>query len=235
MKHLLIIGVLVFSFSSFSQNQLDIEQLAHNSCWFSAEEDSINIASFNDGTSHKLGAHEFGQVYEEYESQLQKFNLSLKGRDFELFIHCGGYGSSLVINFQGEDEGVCFWNQITKDNRINMAHLGYMYPNSKGFCHGMRPGKLIGLIKDPNSKAGTLNEIQKGPLGQFIKEMRSIGSRTIVFDLNEEYRFQIKKVIEEFQELIGDDGPFKSIEPDNYYHPVGEFKKINLKEYRINF
>ena len=235
MKYIMIFGLLIFSFGSLSQEKNSIEKLNHDSCWFSVGEDQISIASFNEGTAHKLGASEFSQVYEEYESQLQKFNLSLKGREFELFLHCGGYGSSLVLNFQGENEGVCFWNQITKGNRINLAHLGYLYPDSKGFCHGMKPGKIIGQVRDKNAINDTLSEIRKGQVGHFIKEMRSIGTSTIIFELNEEYRFQIKKVMDEFKSLIDDQGPLKSIEAENYYHPAGEFKKINLREYQINF
>lgn len=235
MKNVMILGLMIFSLSIFSQEKNTIEQLAHDSCWFSVGEEQINIASFNEGTSHKLGASEFARVYEEYESQLQKFNLSLKGREFELFLHCGGYGSSLVLNFHGEDEGVCFWNQITKGSRINLAHFGYLYPNSKGFCHGMRPGKLIAQVRSKEAMNDTLAEIGKGKLGHFIKEMRSVGSNTVIFELNEEYRFQVKKVLEEFQNLTVDQGPLKSIEPEHFYHPTGEFKKINLRNYQINF
>lgn len=231
MNNLSLILILIFSFlkplKSMGQDEGPINSFSQGSCWYQVGKNGVRFASFNEKKSFQITSHHMDLISSEIERVIQKYDLTVKDRDVEVYLHCGGSGHAVVFNFIGESQNLCAWSQIYSDDQIRLAHVGYLPGNKKGFCDGMKPGVLIVGLKPGFDEKSDISLFKEGIFQEYVKEVRIINKTTVALTLYDEFAFNQDKIISYFKENLPED--VKYIEADYYYHPVGEYRRLAVE------
>ncbi|MBC7427060.1 MAG: hypothetical protein H7336_00520 [Bacteriovorax sp.] len=202
--------VLAMASQAFAED-MNVQTLSEGACWLESG-DMVKVASFNDKESALLSR-------DEIEMQVEGLLGGKKNKAItsDLTLHCGGYGSSLVIKSEMDGKPICLWVKFNK-GRLALRSLGGL-ENSKGdVCDGYKWGELIIGIKTPEQKALLESEHFHG----MVKAVSVVSGTTLKITLDKSYDGREMDAMAELKKQM----ELRYIELNLFQHPVGEAAAI---------
>jgi hypothetical protein len=132
LNYLLITLMIIFPKVVAGYEVKSIGSLDKGNCWITlAGDEPTKLVSFSDGRIFELNQSD---VLKSIEKELAKKKIAKThtGDRKEVFIHCGSYGSSLVIHFYGPEGELCYWGKIGKNNKITESYFLGLQKGGKG-------------------------------------------------------------------------------------------------------
>lgn len=199
---------------------LRVGSLADGSCWYENKE-SVKIASFNDKSVFNANR---AQLESDIEKLLGKTIDHVKPADLELFLHCGGYGSSLVAKVSKDGMNYCLWAKFEK-GALALRSLGVIpldRKNANELCDGHIPGEFI----LGNNSEELILDLQLAKWSGMIKSVSKVSEKTFKVSLTSEYFYREQEVIDQITENDFGKNFVRFIEFNDYQHPIGEFVRL---------
>lgn len=187
----------------------NVQSLSEGACWYEQGE-FLKVASFNDRESLFISRDDIEtQVYD-------LLNISKNKRTLtnDLTLHCGGYGSSLVVKTELDHKSVCLWLKFVK-GKLSVRSLGGLEAtNNEGdLCDGYKWGELIVGVKNLDQKIYLESE-QFKPM---IKSVSVISGTTLKVVLHPQFHGREVEVMSALKGQV----ELRYIELNLYQHPVG--------------
>lgn len=206
--------ILVFTFimiinqaPAFSEDIM-VQSLSQGACWYESGE-LLKLTSFNDKETLLTSREEIDSSLDELLHSKQK----MKTRSTDLLLHCGGYGSSLIVKTKVNNRPACVWLKIDK-GELKIRSVGGL-ENTKGdLCDGHKWGELIVGIKNSEQ----LVALQSENFRPLVKSVMMITNSTLKIVLNEEFIGKEYEAMTELKKQLD----LKYVELNLYQHPVGE-------------
>lgn len=201
---------LAMAFSAQAEDVV-IQSIAQGACWVEEGPESLKIASFNDRESLLTSRDDIGWQVEELVSE----NKKNKAQTSDLNLHCGGYGSSLVVKAEVNSLPVCLWLKLNK-GKLEIRSMGGLEvsKNSKdNLCDGYKWQELIVGVKSLAQK-----ELLENNYKDMIKTITVVSGATLKVVLTPEFKGREA----EAQEILSKSLDLKYVELNLYQHPVGE-------------
>ncbi len=197
---------LAIATTAYAQDT-SVQTLSEGACWYEQGE-NLKIASFNDRESILTSRDEI-----EFQVDSLLNGKRNKAITTDLTLHCGGYGSSLVIKSEIDTKPICLWVKFNK-GKLEIRSLGGLENSKSELCDGYKWGELIVGVKTPDQKALLESEHFHG----MIKSVSVVSGTTLKVILNESYHGREMEAMSELKKQI----PLRYIELNLYQHPVGE-------------
>lgn len=191
----------------------NVQTLSEGACWYEHGE-IIKIASFNDGESLLMNREDLNSEIENLLNG-QKRNKSIIN---DLTLHCGGYGSSLVVKTVIDSRPTCMWLKLNK-GKLSLRSLGGLEDMKSELCDGHKWGELIVGVKSNDQK----NLLESANFHSMIQSVNVISGTTLKVKLNPEYYGKEIFVIDELKKQMN----LKYIELNLFQHPIGESASLN--------
>ncbi len=200
---------LAIATSAFAEDT-SVQSLSEGACWYQ-EGEFLKVSSFNDRESILISR-------DEIESQVGTLlngdgKKKVKAITSDLTLHCGGYGSSLVIKSEVDTKPICMWTKFNK-GKLEIRSLGGLENSKSELCDGYKWGELIVGIKTSDQKELLESEHFHG----IIKSVRVVNGATLKLVLIDSYIGREMEVMTELKKQIS----LRYIELNSYQHPVGE-------------
>ena len=191
----------------------NVQTLSEGACWFEQGE-IIKIASFNDGESLLMTREE---INSQIESLLggQKKNIISNN---DLTLHCGGYGSSLVIKTVVDNRPTCMWLKLNKGN-LSLRSIGGVEDLKSELCDGHKFGELIVGVKSTDQKI----LLESENFYSMIQSVNVISGTTLKVNLHPDYYGKELFVMDELKKQMS----LRYIELNLFQHPIGESASLN--------
>ena len=196
--------------SSAYAEDTTVQSLSEGACWYQ-EGEVLKVSSFNDRESILISRDEIEYQVEALLNGDGK--KKVKAITSDLTLHCGGYGSSLVIKSEVDTKPICMWVKFNK-GKLELRSLGGLENSKSELCDGYKWGELIVGIKTPDQKALLESEQFYG----MIKSVSVVSGTTLKLTLNESYIGREIEAMSELKKQIS----LRYIELNSYQHPVGE-------------
>lgn len=207
-------GLALICLSSVSSAQ--VGTLSEGACWYD-NKDPLKIASFNDKSVYN-GSR--AQVEAELEALMGHQKIS----DMDLYLHCGGYGASLVARVSTDNGQYCLWTRFEKGKLVTRSLGALAEKNAEDkLCDGHKSGELIIGVQSKEFAA----ELQGAKWSSIIKEVRPVSDRVYQVLLMKDYANREAEIASQLEENFAGKNQIRYIEMNEYHHPVGEY--INLK------
>ncbi|MBC7713885.1 MAG: hypothetical protein H7177_11130 [Rhizobacter sp.] len=204
--------IVVFAIASRAFGEdTNVQSLSEGACWYEQGE-MVKIASFNDRESALISR-------DEIEMQVEGLLSGKKNKAItsDLTLHCGGYGSSLVIKSEMDGKPICLWVKFNK-GKLAVRSLGGLESSKVDVCDGYKWGELIVGLKSIDQKA----LLESGHFHGMIKSVSVISGTTLKIVLDESYVGKEVDAMAELKKQI----ELRYIELNLYQHPVGEAAAI---------
>lgn len=185
----------------------NVQTLSEGACWYEQGE-TLKIASFNDRESILTSRDEI-----EFQVDSLLKGKRNKGITSDLTLHCGGYGSSLIIKSEIDNKPICLWTKFNK-GKLEIRSFGGLENTKSELCDGYKWGELIVGVKTIDHK--TLLESEQ--FFAMVKSVSVISGTTLKVTLNESFHGREMEVMSELKKQI----PLRYIELNLFQHPVGE-------------
>lgn len=185
-----------------------VQTLSEGACWFEQGE-VTKIVSFNDSESLSM-------TRDEVESELESLlNIEKKQKSItsDLTLHCGGYGSSLVIKTVIDNRPACLWLKFNK-GKFSVRSLGGLEHSTNDLCDGYKWGELIVGLKSFDQKS----LLESKSFQSMIQSVNVISGLTLKINLRPEYHGRENFVLGELKKQMS----LNYIELNQFQHPVGE-------------
>ncbi len=199
---------LAMAFSAQAEDVM-IQSIAQGACWVEEGPESLKIASFNDRESLLTSRDDIEWQIEELVSENNKKNKALSS---DLNLHCGGYGSSLVVKAEVNNLPVCLWLKLNK-GKLEVRSLGGLEVSKDNLCDGYKWQELIVGVKNLAQK-----ELLENNYKDMIKEVTVVSGATLKVVLTPEFKGREA----EAQAILKKSLDLKYVELNLYQHPVGE-------------
>jgi hypothetical protein len=193
----------------------NVQVLSEGACWYEQGE-FLKVASFNDRESLFISRDDIDQqVFELLNSSKKK-----RAKTFDLSLHCGGYGSSLVVKTEFDHKPACLWLKFVKGKLIMRSLGGLEATSTEGdTCDGYKWGELIVGVKTHDQK----ELLQSEHFLSMIKSVSTISGTTLKVTLQPQFHGREVEVMSELKRQVD----LRYIELNFYQHPVGE--AVSLK------
>lgn len=201
----LMIGLMIAG--SVMAEDANVQSLSDGACWYE-QGDSLRIASFNDKESILTTRDEIEYQVEEllYGKKRDKALTS------DLTLHCGGYGSSLVVKSEFNNRPVCLWLKLNK-GKLQIRSMGGLEQTKNELCDGYKWGELVVGLKSIDQK----QLLESEQFHSMIKSVSVISGTTMKVVLKDEFHGKEYAVMDELKKHN-----LKYVELNLYQHPVGE-------------
>ncbi len=201
MSALMIAGTVV-------AQEASVQSLSEGACWYEQGE-SVKIASFNDKESIHITRDEIEYQVEEllYGKRRDKAITS------DLTLHCGGYGSSLVVKSEFNTRPICLWLKLDK-GKLQIRSIGGLEQTKNELCDGYKWGELIVGLKSMQQKS----LLESEQFHSMIKSVSVISGTSVKVLLKDEHYGKEYVAMEVLKKQID----LKYVELNLYQHPVGE-------------
>ncbi|NOT77716.1 MAG: hypothetical protein HOP07_01790 [Bacteriovoracaceae bacterium] len=189
---------------------LTVQSLSDGACWLEENEntDSLKIASFNDKETLLINKEDMSIKVSELLVKGLSSPLVLSERS----LHCGAYGSSIVMKLDYQGRAACLWLKIKK-GQLEVRSLGGLEPTKSQLCDGYKWGELIIGLKSSLQK----NELISHFMHNTFSNVAVVSTNLIKVTLREEFFGKELEVIESIKKEID----VKYIELNTIQHPVG--------------
>jgi hypothetical protein len=184
-----------------------VQTLSEGACWLDQSE-TLKIASFNDKESANLSRDDI-----EFQVEALLSGKKNKAITSDLTLHCGGYGSSLVIKSEMDDKTICLWVKFNK-GKLVLRSLGGLEDTKSDVCDGYKWGELIIGMKSLDQKV----LLESENFHSIVKSVSTISGTTMKVVLDDSYVGREKEAMVELKKRI----QLRYIELNLYQHPVGE-------------
>ncbi len=200
-----MIGLMIAA--SVMAEDVSVQSLSDGACWYE-QGDSLRIASFNDKESILTTRDEIEYQVEEllYGKKRDKALTS------DLTLHCGGYGSSLVVKSEFNNRPVCLWLKLNK-GKLQIRSMGGLEQTKNELCDGYKWGELVVGLKFIDQK----HLLESEQFHSMIKSVSVISGTTMKVVLKDEFHGKEYSVMDELKKYN-----LKYVELNFYQHPVGE-------------
>lgn len=198
---------LLFSVGVWAEDA-NVQTLSEGACWYEQGE-ILKIASFNDRESLLMTRDEVELQIE----SLIKGEKKNKAITSDLTLHCGGYGSSLVIKTEIDNRPACLWVKFNK-GKFSIRSQGGLEHAKNDLCDGYKWGELIVGVKSIDQKA----LLEAEHFHSMIKSVSVVSGTTLKVSLHPEYYGKEMLVMDELKKQIS----LRYIELNLFQHPVGE-------------
>jgi hypothetical protein len=199
---------LCLSTGAFAQ----IGTLSEGACWYDSK-DVLKVASFNDKTVYN-GDRE--QIEAEIEALLNHPKIT----EMKLFLHCGGYGASLVARVQTDSGTQCVWTRFEKGKLLPRSIGGVSEKSAEGaLCDGHKRGEIIIGV---NGREFT-KELQGEKWSSIVKAFTVVSDKVLRVELMKEYEMKENEIASLFVENFAAKNMIRYVEFNEYHHPVGEY------------
>lgn len=198
---------LAFSAAVWAEDA-NVQTLSEGACWYEHGE-FLKVASFNDRESLFISRDDIESQVEGLLNQKKK----LKALTSDLTLHCGGYGSSLVIKTELDQKAVCLWVKFTK-GKLVLRSLGGLEDTRSGVCDGYKWGELIVGVKSLEQKA----ILESEHFTSMIKSVSTISGTTLKVTLLPQFLGREVEVMSELKKQMD----LRYIELNLFQHPVGD-------------
>lgn len=201
----LMIGLMIAG--SVMAEDANVQSLSDGACWYE-QGDSLRIASFNDKESILTTRDEIEYQVEEllYGKKRDKALTS------DLTLHCGGYGSSLVVKSEFNNRPVCLWLKLNK-GKLQIRSMGGLEQTKNELCDGYKWGELVVGLKSIDQK----QLLESEQFHSMIKSVSVISGTTMKVVLKDEFHGKEYAAMDELKKHN-----LKYVELNFYQHPVGE-------------
>lgn len=207
---------IIFSTSVSAADASRVQTLSEGACWYEQGE-MIKIASFNDNSFLQVTREELEWQVE----NLLNTEKKNKSNKLDLSLHCGGYGSSLVIKTIVDNRLTCLWLKYN-NGLISLRSIGGLEDIKNDICDGYKWGELIVGLKSIDQKS----LLESPQLHSMIQAVSVISGTTLKLKLHPEYYGKENFVIEELKKQMS----LRYIELNFLQHPVGESASLNSRE-----
>lgn len=189
---------------------LTVQSLSDGACWLEENEntDSLKIASFNDKETLLINKEDMSIKVSELLAIGSSSPLVMSDRS----IHCGAYGSSIVMKLDYQGRPACLWLKIKKGQLV-VKSLGGLEPTKSQLCDGYVWGELIIGLKTSVQK----NELISHFMHNIFISVVDVSTNLIKVNLKEEFFGKELEVLERIKKEID----VKYIELNTIQHPVG--------------
>jgi hypothetical protein len=188
----------------------NVQTLSEGACWYEQGE-FLKVASFNDRESLFISRDDIEE---------QVFNLinpakKKRGLTNDLSLHCGGYGSSLVVKTELDHKPACLWVKFVKGKLIVRSLGGLEATSAEGdTCDGYKWGELIVGVKTLDQK----ELLKSDHFSSIVKSVSTISGATLKVTLQPQFHGREIEVMNELKRQVD----LRYIELNLYQHPVGE-------------
>ncbi|OFZ24059.1 MAG: hypothetical protein A2202_01395 [Bdellovibrionales bacterium RIFOXYA1_FULL_36_14] len=221
----LFIIFLGFISGIMAEEIVSVASLSGGACFvYDGEGDQklAKIASFNQSLSWVVDESTLQKLKEDINTVLFKYGFEFLDNKYELYIHCGGYGASLVFNINMKGFHACAWTQMS-DKTFVLRNLAVT--SKPGPCHGQIPGRLVIYTTGDEGTDFVEKELSDPSWRKMINYVAAGGYGKVTVFLTEEYTFSEHKVQKALLESF-DQQYVKYVELENLYHPIGDFKLL---------
>ena len=224
MKLMFLLSLIFLASINASAIDKIVDSISEGSCWLDLDEgrNIVKVASFNDAKSYNIDSLFMDKVS-------SNLRVLLESDEFlptklKLSVHCGAYGSSVVLNFVHENKRYCSWVNPSAD-QIKIRSFGETNSSDTQSCDGFKVGEyLIALSSDRSLQDEFLSFLTEVKYSGLIKSYEVISSKYIKIEVEEELSEKEAELIRG----IKNHHSVKRVERNNFYHPVGEFKFLNI-------
>jgi hypothetical protein len=200
--------IMIINQSVAFSEDIMVQSLSQGACWFESGE-LLKLSSFNDKETLLTSKEEIDSTLDEMLNSKQKS----RNRSSEVMLHCGGYGSSLIVKTKVNDRAACVWLRVEK-GELKIRSVGGL-ENTKGdLCDGYKWGELIVGIKNSEQ----LEALKSESFRPLVKSVMAISKSTLKIVLNEDYIGRENEAMLEIKKQLD----LKYVELNFYQHPVGE-------------
>jgi len=199
--------VLAFSTGAWAEDA-NVQTLSEGACWYEQGE-FLKVASFNDRESLFISRDDIESQVEGLLNQKKKS----KSLTSDLTLHCGGYGSSLVIKTEVDYRPVCLWVKFTK-GKLVLRSVGGLEDTRGSVCDGYKWGELIVGVKSLEQKT----ILESDHFTSMIKSVSTISGTTLKVTLLPQFHGKEVEVMGELKRQMD----LRYIELNLFQHPVGE-------------
>lgn len=188
----------------------NVQTLSEGACWYEQGE-FLKVASFNDRESLFISRNDI----EEQVFNLLNPSKKKKALTNDLSLHCGGYGSSLVVKTEVDHKPACLWVKFVKGKLVMRSLGGLEATSAEGdTCDGYKWGELIIGVKTPDQK----ELLQSEHFASMIKSVSIISGTTLKVTLQPQFHGKEVLAMGELKRQMD----LRYIELNLYQHPVGE-------------
>lgn len=212
MKSKLLLMVALFSgfLNSTNGEQLNIQSLNQGTCWFNEGEESIKVASFNDGQNMTLDNNYLAQILS------LDLPVSFEG-SYHSNIFCSSHGASLVMNIRENNQRYCLWLKLGNSGP-SIQSFGLADNDTK--CDGYDPGVLIlSLSDDSVVNDEFIRKLENREFGFAYESVTHVSDGIIKVKFSKEDFGKEMQFAEKFTELDA----VRFAEKSFFYHPIGEW------------
>ncbi|OUR99924.1 hypothetical protein A9Q84_02520 [Halobacteriovorax marinus] len=215
MKSKLLLMITLFGiFVNLTRAEsVNVQSLNQGTCWFSEEETSIKVVSFNDGQVMNLD--------DNYLSHILSLDLPLTfDGSYTAEIFCSSHGASLVMNIKEENLRYCLWLKLDSEGP-KVQSFGLADNDSK--CDGHDPGVLIlSLNDDVNINDEFMRKLENREFGFEYESVSRVSERIIKVSFSKESYGREMEYASRFTDLDA----VKFAEKSFFYHPIGEWGSL---------
>lgn len=197
----------VMAFSAQAEDVM-VQSVGQGACWVEESTELLKIASFNDRESLLTSRDDIEWQVEELLSTKKKS----KAQTSDLNLHCGGYGSSLVLKAEVNNLPVCLWLKLSK-GRLEIRSMGGLEVSKDNLCDGYKWQELIVGVKNLAQK-----ELLENNYKNMIQAVTVVSGATLKVVLTPEFKGREA----EAQAILKKSLDLKYVELNLYQHPVGE-------------
>lgn len=213
MKSVGILSIIFLGLMTHLQAQeISVSTLANGACWFDLKED-LKIVSFND----KEALHTSRDNIELQFRSLLNMDDTEELLTKNLLLHCGGYGSSLVVKTKIQERAVCAWLKIEK-GELKVRSVGGFEESKSVICDGYKWGELVVTFKDKQDA----HDFVGSQFAGVILKIDPVVGNVFKITLNDAHHGKEAEVLK----LLQKDKRVRAVEFNNFQHPVGDFTVI---------
>ncbi|EQC51485.1 hypothetical protein [Bacteriovorax sp. DB6_IX] len=189
---------------------LEVQSLSQGSCWVSSSEDSVQVASFNEGKSY----HIYRSRLEELVGFFHDNGISpTEIESIDPYLHCSGVGGRVVFRVKAQGVNYCTWSEYDgKSFKFKSLDLSQY---EDGLCDGVVPNKIIVAPEKDGDMKRIVADLEDA--GVVVEKVEAIfrDLHTITFKSQKDEVFKIKNILLENKNA-------RIVDLVTRQHPIGD-------------
>lgn len=226
MKIVLAFFLIHWSCLLFAQEQM-VEDLYQGACWLD-QKGGVKVASFNDRQAFNLLEGDLKEITAESAKQLPFYPHQLSEQKYDVYLHCGALGASIVMSFHGENSA-CVWAKFRGNSKV-LYSVGLKEDKSTSFCDGHKIGEFILAVKDEKEIPSILETLKHQPSwGKDIEALEKKGPNLFLLKFSGPNSYKMDQLKSEATTELNQFPSFRYLEYNSFQHGIGEFRLLQAK------
>jgi hypothetical protein len=189
-KKLLIFLTLIHCFGTAWSSVVSLEDGA---CWLDRfGKEGWKIVSFSRKHAYFLVSDDLNNFKNDFESYMEQFgNHHGEVVDFNVHIHCGAYGSNILINVKTQKNNFCVQTWMDKDTgKLEEFQVNPNSSRQEGACLGNKPGELIVKVKKGASTDKLIDQFNQARYRKIFFYFEALNKNTILVKLHRKFFYR---------------------------------------------